>query len=122
MSSSSQKTNLTKERLKKRLNKIAPPEPVEDPNNIFEMLGKVSQILKNDPYLVNKVNSCVSKLIDNKDLMGILTEQIQTNLEKSETQTDIKVDEILKEQGIYDILDKRTEEFNKQAELKESKQ
>jgi len=122
MNSSSEKTNPTRERLKKKLNKDPVVEPAEDPNNIFEMLGKVSQVLKNDPHLVNKVNSCVSKLIDNKDLMSLLTEQIQTNLEKSETPLDKAVDEMLQKEGVYDILDKRTEEFNKEQELKESKQ
>ena len=57
-------------------------ESSEQPN-IFEMLGKVSDILKQNPEMLTKVNKCVSNIIDNKDLMEKLSTQIKENM-KSE--------------------------------------
>ena len=122
MSSSSQNTNPTKERLRKKLNKPPTPEPLEDPNNIFEMLGKVSQVLKNDPYLVNKVNKCVAQIIGNDTLMTQLTSEIQNNLDKTHTKLDDEIEEELEKNGVYDILESKASKLDVEEFLKQSKQ
>ena len=67
-----------KDRLKKKVKKDEPS--TSDEPNIFEMLGKVSDILKQNPEMLNKVNKCVSNIMDNTDLMEKLSSQIKENI------------------------------------------
>jgi hypothetical protein len=80
----------TRDRLKKKLNKKknVPVETPPDDNNIFDMLSQVNKILKENPEMVTKVNKCVANIIDNKDLMTKLTEQIQTNIQQDDSSSD----------------------------------
>jgi hypothetical protein len=83
-------TNKTKERLQKKMNKkkaasgeanssAGSSGQVAQPN-IFDMLSQVGDSLKKNPALINKVNSCVSKIIDNPDIMSKISSEIQTNI------------------------------------------
>ena len=80
-----------KDRLKKKASRKN-PEPSTSSNasegNIFEMLGKVSEILKQNPEMLNKVNKCVSNIIDNRDLMDKLSSQIKENMTTIDSDSD----------------------------------
>jgi hypothetical protein len=71
-----------KDRLKKKLNKKKNEQT--DENNLFDMLNQVSQVLKNNPEMVSKVNKCVSNIIQNKDLMDKLSSEIKDNISEEE--------------------------------------
>ena len=53
------------------------------------MLGKVSEILKQNPEMLQKVNKCVSNIIDNKDLMDKLSSQIKDNMKLEDESVDL---------------------------------
>jgi len=84
-----------KDRLAKKIKKRGNPtknDPDPDEPNIFEMLGKVNELLKQNPEMLTKVNKCVSNIIDNKDLMEKLSSQIKENItlnDPSDPETDI---------------------------------
>jgi hypothetical protein len=91
----------TKDRLKKKVNKKNGVEKSED--NIFDMLTKVSEVLKNDPVIVQKVNKCVAQLIDNKELMASLTKEIQSNINITNLPEDFPLaDQILASSSVGD--------------------
>ena len=79
-----------KDRLTKKIKKRDSPHKndsrgTEEDNGIFEMLGKVSEILKQNPEMLTKVNKCVSNIIDNKDLMDKLSTQIKENIQLNDS-------------------------------------
>ncbi len=49
-----------------------------DSSNIFNMLNQVNGILKNNPEMVKKVNSCVKNIMSNSTLMDKLTSEISS--------------------------------------------
>ena len=108
----------TKDRLKKKLNKKNGITEPEGTDNIFEMLNKVSEILKKDPAMIQKVNKCVSQLIDNKDLMSSLTKEIQTNMNISEPE---RPERPKKEPGTQILLN-NSDSDSDEADSKDSKQ
>lgn len=69
-----------KDRLTKKIKKRGNPQDSDTDPNIFEMLGKVNEILRQNPEMLTKVNKCVSNIIDNKDLMDKLSSQIKENI------------------------------------------
>ena len=90
-----------RDRLKKKLNQkkkqrgkgsenvtgiAALDEP--DESNIFDMISQVQSILKNNPEMISKVNSCVNSLMGNQDLMNQLSSQFssQTLASKSDSE------------------------------------
>jgi hypothetical protein len=77
--------NKTKERLRKKLNKkkgntTAETSFSEDNNVVMDMLNNMNKMLRENPEMVNKVSKCVSNIIDNKNLMETLTNEIKNNL------------------------------------------
>jgi hypothetical protein len=69
-----------KDRLTKKIKKRGHPQEDDTDPNIFEMLGKVNEMLKQNPEMLNKVNKCVSTIMDNKDFMDKLSSQIKENI------------------------------------------
>lgn len=59
-----------------------------DDSNIFDMISQVQSILKNNPEMISKVNSCVNSLMGNQDLMNQLTSSLssQTLASKSDSE------------------------------------
>jgi hypothetical protein len=87
-----------KDRLKKKANKKKNEESSSESttsgqdsgeSDIFQMLGKVSEILKQNPEMLQKVNKCVSNIIDNKDLMDKLSSQIKDNMKLEDETIDL---------------------------------
>ena len=126
-----------KDRLTKKIKKRDNPhkndsrDTEEDPN-IFEMLGKVSEMLKQNPAMLTKVNRCVSDIIDNKDLMDKLSSQIKENIQLSDpTDPDPEIEltpdnvsnfsELIKD-DITQALDKSELDVSLIADSKESTQ
>ena len=68
-----------RDRLKKKANKneASASEP-----NIFDMLAQVNEILKKNPDMVQKVNRCVSSIIDNSDIMSKISSEIKESVVK----------------------------------------
>ena len=86
-----------KDRLTKKSKKRGNPHKDDsqaDESNIFEMLGKVNAILKQNPEMLTKVNKCVSNIIDNKDLMEKLSSQIQENIKLNDPSDTLTPDNI----------------------------
>ena len=74
--------NKTKQKLQKKLKAKrgeTSTETDDDELDLFKMLNDVNKILKENPEMVKKVSKCVSSVMDNKDLMATLTEQIVKN-------------------------------------------
>jgi hypothetical protein len=59
-----------------------------DESNIFDMISQVQSILKSNPEMISKVNSCVNSLMGNQDLMNQLSSQLssQTLASKSDSE------------------------------------
>ena len=47
-----------------------------DESNIFDMISQVQSILKSNPEMISKVNSCVNSLMGNQELMNQLTSSL----------------------------------------------
>ena len=93
--------NKTKERLRKKLNKkkgntIAETSFSEENNVVMDMLNSMNKMLRENPEMVHKVSKCVSNIIDNKNLMETLTNEIKNNLEPNQDQTLDNNSEIVK--------------------------
>jgi F0F1-type ATP synthase delta subunit len=70
--------NKTKQRLRKKLNKDNAPD-IGSEAGILEMLNQMNSMLKTNPDMVNKISKCVSNIIDNKELMENITNQIKNS-------------------------------------------
>ena len=49
-----------------------------DESNIFDMISQVQSILKSNPEMISKVNSCVNSLMGNQELMNQLTSSLSS--------------------------------------------
>ena len=82
-----------RDRLKKKArskNQKNEPENELENLDIFKMMQKVTKVLQQNPEMINKVNKMVSGLMNNKDLIGQLSSQLQedqTLESKSETES-----------------------------------
>lgn len=86
----------TKKRLRKKLNKKEEPEDVSE-ESLFTMLNQVNKMLKENPKMVKKVSKCVNSIFENKNLMDSLVNEIKTNVQEEdlESQTLVnKTDEV----------------------------
>ena len=118
-----------KDRLTKKIKKRGNPQDSEPEPNIFEMLGKVNEILRQNPEMLTKVNKCVSNIIDNKDLMDKLSSQIKENinLEDPDSEPDFSasnintITELIKD-DIAQALDSSELDDSLMADSKESTQ
>ena len=89
----------TKKRLRKKLNKKEEPEDVSE-ESLFTMLNQVNKMLKENPKMVKKVSKCVNSIFENKNLMDSLVNEIKTNVQEEdlESQTLVnKTDEVKSE-------------------------
>jgi len=110
-----------KDRLAKKIKKRGNPTKNDsDPDepNIFEMLGKVNELLKQNPEMLTKVNKCVSNIIDNKDLMEKLSSQIKENITLSDP-SDPETDIDLTPDNICSIADIIKDDVNQALESSE---
>jgi hypothetical protein len=106
-----------KKKVKKKNNEESSSEPSQNQNDIFQMLGKVSEILQQNPEMLQKVNKCVSNIIDNKDLMEKLSSQIKDNMDLSSESLQSDIKDI-----VTQTLESSDETDSNEACLKESKQ
>ena len=64
------------------------------------MLNQVNKMLKENPKMVKKVSKCVNSIFENKNLMDSLVNEIKTNVQEEdlESQTLVnKTDEVKSE-------------------------
>lgn len=109
-----------KDRLKKKANKRNGSEASASEPNIFDMLAQVNEILKKNPDMVNKVNRCVSSIIDNPDIMSKISSEIKDSVVK-----ELGKDETLEDPSSEDqaqTLESNSETLSLEAESNDSKQ
>ena len=96
----------TKKRLRKKLNKKETEDVSEE--SLFTMLNQVNKMLKENPKMVKKVSKCVNSIFENKNLMDSLVNEIKTNVQEEEPESQTLVN--------------KTDEVKSDADSKESTQ
>jgi len=59
-----------------------------DEGNIFDMISQVQSILKSNPEMISKVNSCVNSLMGNQELMNQLTSSLSSQTLESNSDSE----------------------------------
>jgi hypothetical protein len=71
-------------RKKREHRKNGTHEPPVDPFNgemdLMKMMESVNKILKSQPQMVQKISKCVSNVMNNKELMDSLANQLETQV------------------------------------------
>ena len=62
----------------------------ETPPDLFNMLNKVNDILRSNPQMAEKVSKCVTTIMENKEIMGTLSEQIKNTVENDDNVTNVE--------------------------------
>jgi hypothetical protein len=75
----------TKKRLRKKLNKKDSEDVSEE--SLFTMLNQVNKMLKENPKMVKKVSKCVNSIFENKNLMDSLVNEIKTNVQEEDLES-----------------------------------
>jgi len=64
--------------------KDAPPQNVLPGDlNLMQMMEKVQEMLKTNPQMMQQINTCVSNVMGNKELMESLTSQVHSQTSSS---------------------------------------
>lgn len=108
-----------RDRLKRKVNKneASASEP-----NIFDMLAQVNEILKKNPDMVNKVNRCVSSIIDNTDIMSKISSEIKDSVVKELGEEALDQNILVQSQVQDQTLVSNSEQLSLDAESNDSKQ
>ena len=68
-------------RRKPKSKESASENVVPDDLNLMQMMERVQEMLKSNPQMMQQINTCVSNVMNNKELMESLASQVQTQVQ-----------------------------------------